>query len=121
MTLLRRHVMTRVLFSLFLVAHGLVHVAIWTAPRSTDVPFSVDRSWLLGDVRRLATVLAVVAGATFVLAGGAYLAGWGWWGAVGLVAAGVSVLLMLLTFTPWWLTGLAIDVVMGVVAWRALT
>jgi hypothetical protein len=38
----------RWLFGLFLVAHGLVHMAIWMAPATRDAPFAVRRgrwSW----------------------------------------------------------------------------
>ena len=38
----------------FLIAHGLVHVAIW-APRydPQKAPFDASRSWLIGDQRGL--------------------------------------------------------------------
>jgi hypothetical protein len=51
----------------------------------------------------------------------AYLADQQWWAGAALLAAAVSIALMLLTFTPWWLAGLAIDVTIAVAAWRAIS
>ncbi len=104
------------LFAGFLIAHGLVHVAIWLAPATDDVPFDVRHSWLAGDLGRLGTVAGPVVGAAFVLAGIAFLTGAAWWPAALLVAAVASLAMLVLTFTPWWLLGLAINVALVVVA-----
>ena len=77
----------RWLFGLFLVAHGLIHVAIWLTPASSDAPFDVRHSPLFGDLG---------------------------------VASGVSLVLLLATFTTWWLLALVIDVALAVVALRSL-
>lgn len=47
--------MWRSLFIAFLVAHGLVHLAIWLMPKPADdkAPFDPDHSWLVGDQKRL--------------------------------------------------------------------
>jgi hypothetical protein len=58
----------RVLLGLFVVAHGLVTLGIWTAPVTEKAPFNPSHSWLLGDARTLAITLAVVAAITFVVA-----------------------------------------------------
>jgi hypothetical protein len=109
----------RWLAGLFLVAHGLVHVAIWSAPRSEDAPFDASHSPLFGDVRVVAAVGAVVAGAAFVVSGIAYLTAQDWWAAWALAAAGISLVLLVVTFTPWWLLAMLIDVGIAVLAWRA--
>jgi hypothetical protein len=95
--------------------------AIWLTPPAKDVPFDAHHSPLFGEVRGAAVLLAALAGTAFVVSGVAYLAGQDWWAAAALAAAGVSGLLMLLTFTPWWLAGLAIDATIAVLAWRAVT
>lgn len=96
---------------LFLVAHGVLHALIWGVPSRGDVPFDAHRSPLLGDVRVASTLLGVAAGVLFVVAGGAFLAGASWWPYTAVAAALTSLLLLVLTFTPWWLAALAIDVV----------
>ena len=57
--------MWRLLFIGFLIAHGLVHLAIWLLPRPSDqeAPFDPDHSWLLGDQQTVAALLAVTAAA----------------------------------------------------------
>lgn len=111
----------RWVLGLFLIAHGLVHVAIWTMPRTSDAPMDVDHWPLFGDIRVAATTLALAAGAGFVVSGSAYLLQQDWWAVIALVSAAASLSLLLLTFTPWWLLGLAIDVVVAVTAWLAWT
>jgi len=107
------------LAGLFLIAHGILHVAIWVPPSPKDVPFDAHHSPLFGDVRGLSTLLGVFACLVFVACGVGYLAAQQWWAWAALVGAALSIILMLLTFTPWWLAGLAIDVVVAVLAWRA--
>jgi hypothetical protein len=53
--------MWRLLFVGFLIAHALVHGAIWATPASKDpkAPFDAGHSWLLGDRGTLALILAV--------------------------------------------------------------
>ena len=108
--------MFRILLGLFVIAHGLVHLAVWGPPPSGDAPMQTARSWLLGDVRPLAVGLAI--GAAVLLTGGgiAVLTGAGWWPWLVIAGSAVSVLLIALTFTPWWLFGLAIDVTLLVSA-----
>jgi len=103
-----------VLAGLFLVAHGLVHLAVWLPRPRADAPFDPGHSWLLGDVRQPARVLAVVAGGLLAVAGILVLAGTG----AGLAVAGaaVSLALVALTFHPWLLGAVAIDVMIAAVA-----
>jgi hypothetical protein len=80
--------MIRVLLGAFIVAHGLVTAAMWASPpRATD-PFRATHSWLLGDARPLAVVVALAAAAGFVLAGVGVIADQAWWAVTG-IGAGV--------------------------------
>lgn len=108
------------LFAAFLIAHGLVHAAIWLAPASDDVPFDVRHSWLLGELGSSALVVALVAAAVFVVAGVGFLAGAPWWPGVLLAASVISLALLVVTFTPWWLFGVGINVALAAVALREL-
>lgn len=103
----------------FLIAHGLVHLAIW-APRPKDPPFDVNRSPVFGDVRTLALSIAVAAAVLLVGGGVGLVAEASWWPVVTIVAAGVSAVLLLLTVSPWFLIGLAINAAIIVLASRAL-
>lgn len=109
----------RWLFGLFLVAHGLIHVAIWLTPANSDAPFDVRHSPIFGDLGALATAGGLLAGAAFVASGLAYLLDGAWWPVALTGAASFSIVLLLATFTTWWLLALAIDVALGVVALRA--
>lgn len=105
-----------VLGGLFLVAHGLLHLAIWLPAPTGRAPFDPGRSWRFGDVRLPARVLAVAAAGLLSLAGVLVLVG-GDAGATPAVAgAAVSLALVLLTFHPWLLGAAAIDVAIAVVA-----
>ena len=114
----------RILATLFLIGHGLVHGIMWALPYSdealADLPMNPSRSWLFGDVREAALAFALVVTAAFLVAAGAVIADAGWWPWAGIVAAALSVLLLTLFLSPWWAIGLAIDAAVIVVAWRAL-
>ena len=76
----------------------------------------------LTDVRQrtgVAISLSLLAALLFVVAGIAVLVHAAWWAPVAIAAAAISALLILLTFSPWLLAGLAIDVIVFVVALRA--
>jgi hypothetical protein len=115
----------RLLVSLFLVGHGIVHGVMWALPYSAearaDLPMDPSHSWLLGDLRAPGLALALVTTGAFVVTAGAYLADAGWWPGAAIVAVALSVLLLGLFFSPWWLIGLAIDAAILVAAWRSLT
>jgi hypothetical protein len=93
----------------FVIAHGLVTAALWAAPRKPDSPFDSTHSWLLGDVRSVAVVMAMVAALGFVLAGIGFLTHQSWWGGFGIGAGALALVLMMLTFNPWLLAGIAIS------------
>ncbi len=100
----------RVLLSVFFIAHGLVHVAIW-APKYDPEKASFDaaHSWLLGDQRPLARVLAFLAAAILIVAGIALLAQGGWWRPTAVVGLSVSTVLLVLYFNRWYLFILAVN------------
>jgi uncharacterized membrane protein YphA (DoxX/SURF4 family) len=100
----------RVLLGVFFIAHGLIHVAIW-APRydPAKAAFDASRSWLFGDRRPLARVLAFTAAVILVVAGIALLAQGGWWRPTAVAGLGVSTVLLLVYLTPWYLFILAVN------------
>lgn len=102
----------RALFVAFLLGHAAVHVVMWTLPFTDavdDMPFDPAHSWLLGDNRMVAVVLAGLAALAFVLTAFGYGLDVGWWPTTMLVASAVSIVVMVVTFTPWWLVGIALD------------
>ena len=101
----------------FLIAHGLVHLAIWL-PKTQNPPFDVNRSPFAGDVRAAAQALAVAAAVLLVPGGAGLIAGTSWWAAVTVAVAAVSAALLLLTFSPWFLVGLAINAAIIVLVTR---
>lgn len=109
----------RVAFGAFLFAHGLIHAAIWTAPKPKDQsgPFDPGHSWLLGDRRSVAAALALAAAVLFVASGVGVWASAGWWGPVTVVGSAVSLLLIALFFNAWLTLAVALDVgvIVGVV------
>ena len=95
---------------------------MWTLPftdAAAEMPFDPAHSWLLGLSRGPSAALAGVATAAFVVAAVGYLASVGWWPSMLLAGAAVSLLLMLLTFTPWWSVGIALSTGLAVYAWQA--
>jgi uncharacterized membrane protein YphA (DoxX/SURF4 family) len=103
-----------VLAGLFLIAHGLVHLAVWVAPAPPDAPFDSRRSWLLGAIGPLATVLAILACVLLAVAGVLVLAGAG--ADLAIAGAAVSLVLVLLTFHRWLSFGVVIDVAIIAIA-----
>jgi hypothetical protein len=101
--------MLRVLLGAFIVAHGLLTAFIWISPAKADAPFRATYSWLLGEARPLAVVVALVAAAGFVLAGVGVITDQAWWAVTGIGAGAVALLLMTLFFNPWLLAGIAIS------------
>jgi hypothetical protein len=103
------------LAGVFLIAHGLVHGAVWLAPHPQDTPFDPCKSWLLGPIGPLARALAGAAGLGFVVVGTVTLADGG--AAAGAAAAAlVSLLLVALTFNRWLSGAVAINVAIAVIA-----
>jgi len=99
-----------VVIGVFLIAHGLIHVALY-APPTADAPFDPARSWLFGRrLRPLALTLAAVTALIFVIAGIGLLAHQDWWQAASVVGASASLVLLALFFHPWLSFGVAINV-----------
>jgi hypothetical protein len=83
----------------FLLAHAVVHLAVWATPGTTAQPFDPRRSWLAARVgvedraRALAAAAAVAAAITFTIAGIGMIADAGWAPGAAVVGAAVSLLL----------------------------
>jgi hypothetical protein len=100
---------------IFLVAHGLLHLAIWLPPSTSDSPFDPRHSWAFGDVARTARGLALLSCGLFVAAGILLLSG-SESAAPAVVGSFVSGSLIVLTFTPWFVGALVINAAIVVVA-----
>lgn len=108
---------TKLLIAGFLIAHGLLHLAVWATPKSSGTqPFDPSHSWPLDALgvgaeaaRSLSIVLAIAAAAGFVAAGVALFVGSEWWRVLAIVAAAESLPLFLLFFNPWFTVGVAIQ------------
>jgi hypothetical protein len=124
--------MLRILFGLFLVAHGLIHVS-YLAPTPPDAgsgwPFNLGRPALLGALgqpalQMVGVGLALIAIAGLVAAGLGWLGLFGangWWAPVAIAGSVASVLLLVIFFHPWIVLGIAIDLILiwalGVAGW----
>jgi hypothetical protein len=113
----------RALFGIFLLGHAVVHAVMWTLPftsATSDMPFDPGHSWLVGDQRKTAVVFAGLVTMSYVAAGAGWLGQAAWWPAAMLGASTLSLLLMVIFFTPWWLVGIAISGALAVYGWHAL-
>lgn len=116
--------MLRNIAGLFVLAHGLVTIAIWTPNPETiqpTPPMDTSHSWLLGQARGVSVALAITAGVLLVCAGLAFLVGAAWWPIAAIVAGVVSLFLFGLFFTPWWLAAIAISAGLVTAAVRELS
>ena len=119
--------MVRIIFGLFLVAHGLVHAGLAAAPVPNDADSkpgafftATARSWLLPQFRLNAAavqwigiILVAVTTLGFVLAGLGVFGVPGLsevWRTVAIASAGVSLLLLILFWHPWLVVGVLIDI-----------
>lgn len=105
-----------VLAGLFLIAHGLVHLAVWVAPAPPDAPFDSHRSWLFGDFGAASRAVAVIACALLIVAGVLVLAGADVGAVMAAIGAGLSLLLVLITFHPWFIAAVGINISIIVIA-----
>jgi hypothetical protein len=100
-----------ILIGLFLIAHGLIHVAVYAPPATDDAPFDPVRSWMFRRrLRSLALTLAAITALIFVIAGIGLLAHQDWWQAASVAGASASLVLLALFFHPWLSIGVAINV-----------
>lgn len=114
--------MLRLAIGVFLVAHGLIHAAIWlpqaitrAAPASGTAPFDPGHSWLVsalsGDAARwLAALLALAAAVLYAGAAGGLFAHQEWWRSATVTASVISLALFVLYFNPWLALAVLIDV-----------
>jgi hypothetical protein len=111
--------MWRFLFIGFLIAHGLVHLAIWLMPKPAEqkAPFDPDHSWLLGEQKTTAVLLAVTAAALLVTGGLGLWAHADWWRSVAAIGLAASFGLMVVYFNPWYLfiEGVNAALIVGIV------
>lgn len=106
--------MLRILIGLFLVAHGLITIAIWgptypAVPEGQLQPPNTSHSWIFGDVRLFSLIFGVAVGVGLAIAGLGFLTHQGWWPPFAIGAGVASLLLFAVFFTPWWLAGIAIS------------
>jgi hypothetical protein len=71
--------MIRILVGGFLIAHGLVHLAVWATPMDESASFYPSHSWLLGSAKGLSVVIAALATVILVSGGVALFAHAGVW------------------------------------------
>jgi len=95
--------MWRFLFIAFLLAHGGIHLAMWIPQPKAEAPFDAGRSWLLGNQRPLALVLAVATAVILVAAGIGLSTHADWWRAAAVAGLAGSLGLMILFFHTWFL------------------
>lgn len=113
--------MLGVLLGSFLIAHGLVHAAIWlpqafgvNATLDPTAPFDPGHSWLLqsvsdGGLRWLSVGMALVATLGFVVAGVGLFAHQELWRPLTIGTCVISLALFLVYFTPWLSAAVLID------------
>lgn len=117
--------MASTVFALFLIAHGLVHIAIYATPKdaSKPAPFDPSSSWALAARHTDASVMRSASIALSLAVAAAYAAsGWmlllgGPWAPAAVVGVGLGLALKVLWFDPWLSLGIALDLV---IVWVAL-
>ena len=112
----------RVAFVIFLFGHAAVHGVMWTLPftdAGEDMPFDPAKSWLVGDRPEVAAVLAGLVAVGFGVAGVAFAARVAWWPGVLGGSAAVSLVLMVLFWSPYWIVGLVLSTALGISALQA--
>ena len=119
--------MLKILFGVFLIAHGLVHAILAAAPIPNDPESkpgafftASDRSWLLpqlgmnaSTVQWIGIILVALSTLGFVLAGLGVFGVPGLttvWRTVAVVSSCTSLLLLILFWHPWIIVGVLIDV-----------
>jgi len=120
--------MFRLVIGGLLVAHGLVHAALWLpqalgAPLPEGAPFDAGSSWLVSRVsddgaRMVAGALAVTAALMLTGAGVAYVTQQDWWRWLAIGGGGISLVLIALYWNVWLSVGALLDaaVIAGAVA-----
>lgn len=112
----------RVVFVIFLFGHAAVHGVMWSLPYTDavdDMPFNPAESWLLGNRAGIAAGLAGVAAAGFVVAAAGFALRTTWWPSVLGAASAVSIVLMVLFLSSYWILGISLSAALGIFAWLA--
>ncbi len=118
--------MTRLLWAGFLLAHGLIHPAIYAIPKdpTKPAPFDPSHSWALTSAhvaehpaRTLGVAMAGLTAVLYAAAGVVLLGDSSPWMPLAVCAAVTGLLLKGLYFHPWLAIGVLIDV--GVL-WAAI-
>lgn len=115
--------MWKMALSIFLIAHGLIHLGYLTpAPADPKYPFSLSRSWVAAAlgmnayaVRLLGTALGITAALGFVLTGLAVanvVVPLAWYLPLIVVASTASLVLLSIFWHNWLVLGVVIDVVL---------
>ncbi len=117
--------MTSVVIAVFLAAHGAVHGIMFGLPllpaARADMSFDPSSSWIVGEARVFAFLFALLVTAAFVAAGIAYAVESGWWPGMVIAASLLSLALLTLFASKWFILGYPIDAALLFLAWRALT
>ena len=111
--------MTRLLVAAFLIAHGIVHAALWATPMDPDktAPFDPSYSWALAaghvaaaPMRSASVAFAWVSAVLYIAAGVSVAVDAAAWSALAAVGAVVGLALKGVWFNRWLSFGLALDV-----------
>jgi hypothetical protein len=109
--------MSELTFAIYLAAHGSMHAVVFLFPSGPDSPFDPHRSWLLEAVGlsrsamgATAVVMAAIAGLIFIGTVVNYLASGALKTRSIVLAAGVSLTLMVVFFTPWLIVGVLVNI-----------
>ena len=117
----------KIIIALFLIAHGLVHAGLASAPNPSDPDAkpgafftSPDRSWLLprlglnsSPIQWIGITLVVLSTLGFVLAGLGVFGVPGLaeaWRTIAVVSAGISLIPLVVFWHPWIIVGVLIDI-----------
>jgi hypothetical protein len=122
---------TRFAVTTFLIAHGLIHIAIYASPSNPakPAPFDPSRSWALAAahvdttmMRSASLVMCLAAAAAYAAAGWLLAFDAAAWTATAAIAAVVALALKGLWFNRWLSLGVALDIsvlVAAAVGWPA--
>jgi hypothetical protein len=119
--------MITTLLAAFLLAHGLIHFAIWLPRTPADptrpAPFIPEHSAILTrtavpetTARKVSSIMAVAAGGGFLLTGLGVASDAPWAVTMAVLASVTGLVLKTLFFNPWLLLGIALDLGILVVA-----
>jgi hypothetical protein len=114
----------RAVFVVFLFAHAAVHGVMWSLPFTDavdDMPFDPAESWLVGRRPVIGIGLAGLAAVGFVIAGPAFAVRATWWPVALGASAVVSLVLMGLFWSSYWIVGVVISAALVTSAWQADT